>query len=216
VSAPAVKICGMTRRADTEAAVGAGAAYLGVVFAPSSPRVVTPAAAASLLDGLDVRRVGVFVDAPVVETVSAAAVAGLDVLQLHGDEDPETVRALRDEGAWHVWKAVRVRGPGDVERALERFAGVVDGFLLDAWSPAAHGGTGSRFGWEEVAPLRDLVPTGVLFVVAGGLRAENLERAVRLLRPDALDLSSGVEVSPGVKDAAAIGAVMTTLARIRP
>jgi phosphoribosylanthranilate isomerase len=211
VSVPEVKICGLTRRADAEAADGAGATYLGAVFALASPRAVTPAQAAVLWDGLTARRVGVFVDAPLDELVSAANVAGLDVLQLHGDESPEQLQQLRDAGPWTLWKAVRVRDENSLSRALECFAGCVDGLLLDAWSAVAHGGTGTQFPWEWVARQRDRIPPGVRFIAAGGLRADNLRQAVDRLRPDAVDLSSGVESAPGIKDAAAIRDVMFTL-----
>jgi phosphoribosylanthranilate isomerase len=208
---PEVKICGLTRRADAEAADGAGVRYLGAVFAPASPRVVSAAQAAALWDGLVARRVGVFVDAPLRELVSVAEAAGLHVLQLHGDETPEQLRALRSAGAWTLWKAVRVRDGQDFRRALDGFAEHVDGLLVDAWSAAARGGTGTVFPWEVVAQQRDQLPPGVRFIAAGGLRPDNLRRAVELLRPDAVDLSSGVETAPGVKDAASIHAVMHTI-----
>lgn len=201
---PAVKICGITSRRDAEAATRAGAAYLGVILAPGGKRTVTARDAAVFLDGLPVRRVGVFVDAEVDSLRRDAEAAGLHVLQLHGDEDPAELRPLRAEGRWTVWKAVRPRSAEEFRRAVERYGEVVDALLLDGWSPDAHGGTGARFPWEEVAQLRNLLPPGVSLVVAGGLRPENVSRAVEILRPDVVDVSSGVEDAPGVKSHDAI------------
>lgn len=201
---PQVKVCGITRRPDAEAAAGAGAAYLGVILAPGGKRTVAAEAVPGLLDGLPARRVGVFVDASADEIRSAARTARLDVLQLHGEEPPELLRELRASGQWTLWKAVRPRGAAEFVAAVERYAEAADALLLDGWSPAAHGGTGARFPWEEVARHRNLLPSGVSLVVAGGLRAENVARAVELLRPDVLDVSSGVEDAPGIKNPAAV------------
>lgn len=200
---PEVKICGLTRRADAEAAVEAGAAYLGVVLAPGGRRTVTPRAAGVMLDALAATRVGVFVDAERDALLRAGERAGLRVLQLHGDEPPELAAALREAG-YGVWKAVRVRGAADVAAAAERYAGTVDALLLDGYSPAAHGGTGTRFPWAEVGARLDALPPGTALVAAGGLDAGNVGEAARLLRPSAVDVSSGVETAPGIKDPAAI------------
>ncbi|HEV2131861.1 MAG TPA: phosphoribosylanthranilate isomerase [Longimicrobiaceae bacterium] len=205
-SAPRVKICGLTRRADAEAAAEAGAAFLGVVLAAGYGRTVAAEHAALLLHDLPAQRVGIFVDANADEIRSAAEVAGLDVLQLHGDEAPWEVEQLRVEGRWKVWKALRPRSAEEFTLQLERYAGVVDGILLDGWSVAARGGTGERFPWEQVAPLREQIASGVWLIAAGGLRAENVARAVALLRPDAVDVSSGVESARGIKDPDAIRA----------
>jgi len=207
---PAVKICGLTRRTDAETAVRAGCRYLGAVLAPSTRRV-EPAVAAAMFDGLAVSRVGVFVNAGERELARAADGARLDVLQLHGDEGPELFDALRNVGAWQLWKAVRVRGPADLDEAIDRFAGVADALLLDAWAEGARGGTGRTFPWQEVAQVRDRMPAGLGLVVAGGLRASNVLRALEVLRPDVIDIGSGVETSPGIKDHDEIGRLMDTL-----
>lgn len=204
--APALKVCGLTRHADARRACLAGAAYLGVVLAPGGRRSLTPAAAAAVLDGLAARRVGVFVDATLPELRDAAALARLDVLQLHGDEPPELLRALRAAGGWTLWKALRPRSADEFLQAVERYAGVADALLLDGWSAQARGGVGARFPWAEVAAVRHRLPPGNGLVVAGGLTAENVAEAIGLLAPDAVDVSSGVERAPGVKDAAAIRA----------
>lgn len=202
---PAFKVCGLTRRADAEAAAGAGAAYLGVVLAPGGRRSVTPRDAGVMLDGLAATAVGVFVDADEDALRRAAEEARLRVLQLHGDEPPALAARLRDAG-WRVWKAVRVRGGDDFARAARAYAGAADALLLDGWSPAAHGGTGTRFPWAEVAALRGALPPGLALVAAGGLTPANVAEAVRLLRPDVVDVSSGVEAAPGRKDPALVRA----------
>lgn len=211
MSGPALKVCGLTRRPDAEAAARAGAQYLGAVFAAESARFVRPEDAVRLFVGLEPSRVGVFVGGAVADVVRTARTVGLDVIQLHGEEDEETVAALRAEGDWSIWKAVRVRTSEDIDRALDRYGTSVDGYLVDGWSRRARGGTGESFDWERGSEARDRVPSGSTFVVAGGIRAENVARAVALLRPDAVDVSSGVESAVGVKDPAAIDALIQAL-----
>jgi phosphoribosylanthranilate isomerase len=200
---PLVKICGMTRRADAEAAAAAGAHFLGVILAPGGTRSVTADAAAIILQGLPVRRVGVFVNAAAPEVLAAVQAARLDVVQLHGDETPELAGMLRARGLV-VWKALRPRGGADLAAEAPHWAGAVDALLLDGWSAEARGGTGHAFPWREVAERRDALPAGMALVAAGGLRPENVAEAIRVLDPFAVDVSSGVEAAPGVKDHDAI------------
>ncbi|HET7322459.1 MAG TPA: phosphoribosylanthranilate isomerase [Longimicrobiaceae bacterium] len=205
----AVKICGLRRREDAERAAALGADYGGVVLAPGGKRSILPEDAGRVLQGLPLRRVGVFVDASADEVARAAEVVGLQVLQLHGEEPPEALRALRAEGRWEVWKAVRPRSAEELSVAVERYADVADALLLDGWSASAPGGTGSRFPWEVVAAERDSLPSGLALVAAGGLTPANVAEAIALLRPDVVDVSSGVESAPGVKDAAALSAFLS-------
>lgn len=199
---PLVKICGVTRREDAECAVRSGASFVGVILAPGGKRTIARDRAADLLDGIDARRVGVFVDASVDEMVAAALAIGLDVLQLHGSEAPEAAAELRAAGPWSVWKALRPRTADDFAHDAARYAdpASVDGILLDGWSPDAPGGTGARFPWEAIARRRAVLPTEIALIAAGGLNPSNVSEAVRLLRPDVVDVSSGVERSPGIKD----------------
>lgn len=199
-----VKVCGLTRPEDARAADGAGAAFLGVVLAPGGRRSITASRAVEVLEGTSGKRVGVFVDASVEEISRDAGTAGLDVVQLHGDEEPEVPDALRSSTGCAVWKAVRVRAAEDLLRAVDRYASRVDALLLDAWSASARGGTGERFSWEDAARHRNQLPPDLPLVVAGGLRSDNVREAIRLLRPDAVDVSSGVESAPGRKDAVLI------------
>ena len=200
---PRVKVCGLTRHQDAEAAVEAGAVYLGVILAPGGKRTVTADAARAIFGGLQAGRVGVFVDAGADELRAAAARAGLDVLQLHGDEPPELAAAMRAAG-FEVWKALRPRTGEEFAAEAARYADSVDAILLDGWSPDARGGTGARFPWAEVAAHRSALPEGVRLIAAGGLRPDNVAEAASILRPDVVDVSSGVETAPGVKDPALV------------
>jgi phosphoribosylanthranilate isomerase len=166
---------------------------------------VTPGAAQVIFRGFQGRRVGVFVDADEEALLSAAAAAGIHVVQLHGDEPPEMADRVRAAG-YEVWKAVRVRGPDDVSAAYRRYGGHVDALLLDGYDPAAAGGTGTRFDWMRIAALRGELPGETGLVAAGGLRPDNVAEAVRILRPHVVDVSSGVESAPGVKEPAAVRA----------
>jgi phosphoribosylanthranilate isomerase len=204
--ATAVKFCGLTRREDALRADSLGARYGGVILAPGGKRSVTPDAAGALLAGTTLSRVGVFVDAPAETIARDAAVVGLDVLQLHGSETPETIDALREAGEWTIWKAIRPRSASDFLEALDRYGTVADALLLDGWSPAAAGGTGTSFPWDEVAGVLAFLPPSIGLVVAGGLDPSNVGRAISLLRPAVVDVSSGVESAPGAKDPAAMAA----------
>lgn len=196
-----VKICGLTRRADATEAAAAGADYLGVVLVPSSPRHVDTARAREVVAGLDALPVVVVADAAPEAVARAAEIVEAGIVQLHGSETPDELLRLRELGGWRLWKALRVRDPAALEDAVESFLGVADGILLDGWDPDAPGGTGTAFSWEEVRPLRDRLSPDLTLVAAGGLTPENVTRAVQSLSPDVVDVSSGVESRPGVKDA---------------
>ncbi len=190
-----VKICGITSIEDARVAVDAGADAVGFVLWPGSPRYVSRETARDIAATLPpfVSRVGVFVDPTSDELRDAAEEIGLDVLQLHGNEDLDALAPLPRR----VLKAVRV-GPGfDPEEALQH-AGKVAGLLLDAKAEGGlPGGTGRTFDWSLARAVR-LHASYV--VLAGGLTPENVAGAIKLVRPDAVDVSSGVESSPGRKD----------------
>ena len=196
-----VKICGVTRVEDARMAWAEGADALGLNFYPRSPRYVTPETAAALartrpaLGAL----VGVFVNESPDVIRARVRDCGLTSVQLHGDEPPE---ACGGYGV-PVIKAMRVRGPEDVEKARTYVgAGDVATLLLDGAAPG-YGGGGVGFDWSLVARLAD---AGVPVLVAGGLNPDNVREAVRATRPYGVDVASGVEVSPGVKDADAVRA----------
>jgi phosphoribosylanthranilate isomerase len=192
----AVKICGITSVEDARVAVEAGADAEGFVLWPKSPRYVTVAAARAIAATLPpfVHRVGVFVDASLEEMRTAADAIGLDVLQLHGNEDLESLGPLPRRAI----KAVRV-GPGFDPAEARRYEGRTAGVLLDTRVDGSGlpGGTGRSFDWSLA---RDLRQRSSYLVLAGGLTPDNVAEAVAAVRPDAVDVSSGVESAPGRKD----------------
>jgi phosphoribosylanthranilate isomerase len=204
---PEIKFCGMVRPEDVEAAVALGARYVGVVFA-GGPRMVTVDRARDLFarvpDG--VGRVGVF--GRPGEGVAPGEIAGevgLDVIQLHGDPDAEAVARARETFSGPVWAVLRVREPPLSAVAADLFR-AADAVVVDAYSATSLGGTGLTLPWDELAAALAEIRTAGRLVLAGGLRPETVSRAVRALRPDVVDVSSGVEASPGVKDHAKLRA----------
>ena len=191
-----VKICGITNLADATMAVAAGADALGFVFVPGTPRAMTVGQVAELTRRLPplVARVGLFVNSSSAEIRATIREAQLDTVQLHGDEPPELAAELRAEV--RVLKAFRIRDAASLDRVLAFFS-AVDAVLLDAYSPDAHGGTGSRFDWTLAERIRSWTCP---VIVAGGLRPENVADAVQRFAPYAVDVSSGVEAAPGKKD----------------
>lgn len=187
-----IKVCGITRAKDASAAVAAGADALGVVLAPS-PRQVTLQQGGAALAGVPplVGRIGVFVDADPAFVADAVARLGLSAVQFHGNESPEACAAAPAP----VIKAFRVGGGFDTAE-IERYKGTVAAVLLDAFVPGVAGGTGRTFDWDAARS----VPDWAALILAGGLTGANVGEAVRRLRPFAVDVSSGVEVSPGIKD----------------
>lgn len=191
---------------DAGLAGRAGADFVGAILTEGYRRSVAPDLAAKFSDESGCRLVGVTVDESLERLAHLARSSGASVLQLHGDEPPELLTALRGEGDWELWKAVRVRSAEAVLAALDRYAEVADGMLLDGWHPEHRGGSGVRFPWDLIEPVRAQFPDGVRFIAAGGLQPDNVAEAVERLRPDVVDVSSGVEVSHGVKDAARVRA----------
>lgn len=193
-----VKICGITRKVDAEVAVEAGADALGFNFYTPSPRAVDPQVAREIAAGLPqaVTPVGLFVDAPLEEVVETAELCGLGTVQLHGQEPPDYCLRV----GLKVIKAVRVKDAESLS-ALKDYD--VEAFLLDAFSPELVGGTGRVFDHDLVALAKD---SGRPIILAGGLTPETVASAVRATRPFGVDVASGVEESPGVKDHAKVRA----------
>lgn len=202
MSAPAIKICGISTPQALEAAIRARADHVGFVFFAKSPRHVTPAEAAQLGARADGRigRVGLFVDADDAMIAEAVTAAGLDALQLHGHETPERAGHLRARFGLPVWKALPVASAADIARA-ESYRGAADLILFDAKTPkgALPGGMGLAFDWSLVAGWKaDGFPAG--WGLAGGLGPDNVGEAIRISGAPLVDTSSGVESAPGVKD----------------
>lgn len=188
-----VKICGITSREDALTAVEAGADALGMMFYSQSPRHVSARVAAEITAVLPpfVAKVGVFVNPSAEEVLRAIAACGLDTLQFHGEETPEFCARFQLK----VIKAFRIRG-ADSLRVLPAYRAAT--WLLDSYTPAQHGGTGATFNWDLAVEAKKL---GQRILLAGGLTPENAAEAVRRVQPFALDVSSGVELAPGRKDA---------------
>lgn len=201
-----VKICGLRTVADVAAVAAAGAAYAGFVFFPKSPRHVTlaQARALALAAPVGLAKVALVVDADDAALDAIVEAMPLDMLQLHGHESPERVAEVRARYGLPVMKAVGVGDEGDLAAVLE-YSLAADQILVDAKPPKTAdlpGGNGLSFDWRLVAQRRWLRP----WMLAGGLTAGNVAEAIRLTNARQVDVSSGVELSPGVKDAAKIAA----------
>jgi phosphoribosylanthranilate isomerase len=197
-----VKVCGLTRPEDARAAAELGARYLGVVFA-GGPRNLAASRAREVLDGAQggADRVGVFGDADVATIARTVREARLDIVQLHADPGPDAVRAIREATGALVWAVVRVDGVVEAS-ALQALWEAADALVLDSKVKGVLGGSGTSFDWsaaEQAARAR----AGPL-VVAGGLTAANVGEAIESLAPEIVDVSSGVESAPGIKDHARI------------
>ena len=187
-----VKICGITEAAHARVAADAGADAIGLVFYPASPRRVSDEAAAAIAQSLPpfVTSVGLFVNAPADEVRATLAAVNLDLLQFHGDESPEYCASF---GRAFV-RGVRMEAGTDLLEYARRFSGA-RALLLDAHVPGTPGGTGQTFDWASI-PRELSIP----LILSGGLTSASVGRAIRQVRPWAVDVSSGVERSRGVKD----------------
>tara|TARA_B100000678_G_scaffold175789_2_gene146603 strand:+ start:339 stop:986 length:648 start_codon:yes stop_codon:yes gene_type:complete len=201
-----VKICGITTPEDALVAQELGADYLGMILSQGFSRSILPDEAVDIGLVAETPLVAVLVDESLDEAQRIAELSGASVIQLHGEENVEYVEELRRRGMWTIWKAVRVRDPEDVTRAVEGLGTSVDGLLLDGWHPDRPGGSGVSFSWEGVRVMRDQIPSALKVIVAGGLTPGNVADAVRILRPDVVDVVSGVELNIRRKDPELIGA----------
>ena len=197
----AAKICGLSSEIGVAAAVEGGAAYVGFMFYPASPRAVSPARAGALcaLVPASVRRVAVFVDADDAAIAAVLDAAPIDLLQFHGAETPERVAEAKHRFGLPVMKSISVAGLEDVT-AASRFEDAADWLLFDAKPPrradALPGGNGLVFDWQLIAGRGWRLP----WMLSGGLTAEVLAEAVSISGAAAVDVSSGVESAPGKKD----------------
>lgn len=210
-----MKICGVTRGADARAAQRAGADYVGLILTPGFGRSVTPEAAAALVAGVSIARVAVVVDETPTRAARAARSVGAAVVQLHGDEGRETVRALRQLGDWAVWKAVRARSLDDLRSVVDDVGDLVDGILVEGWKKGVMGGGGVRLALDP-DEVRSAIPDGVAFVLAGGLEPGSVAAAVARFRPDVVDVSSGVEAQRGVKSEESVDAFVRAARGVPP
>jgi phosphoribosylanthranilate isomerase len=198
-----IKVCGITRSEDALAAVRLGVDALGFIFVPASPRYIAPADAAGIIKTLPpfVTKVGVFVNEEPRLAVEAAGIAGVNAAQLHGDETPEYCAGF----PLPVIKVFSV-GEGFDVSTMRRYKAA--GYLLDTYHPKRRGGSGNTFDWSIAAKARAMYDSVIL---SGGLNPQNIREAVESVLPYAVDLNSGVEVSPGVKDSEKIMAAVSII-----
>jgi phosphoribosylanthranilate isomerase len=196
-----VKLCGTTRLEDAEQAVALGAWAIGFVLWAPSRRACDPAVAAGIARAVRrrVELVGVFVNPHLDEVVHAVEGIGLTYVQLHGDEGPAFCTAVAERTGARVIKALRIGSGADI-RAAERFH--TDLHLFDASVAGAHGGTGRTWDWDLAAQRRSATP----LILSGGLTPENVADGIAAVHPWAVDVASGVEAEPGVKDPAKVEA----------
>jgi phosphoribosylanthranilate isomerase len=194
-----IKFCGLTRAYDAEYAAALGAKYVGVIFA-GGPRHVTPERARDVLRNVPsaVRRVGVFAEQSTDDIARTVRIAGLNVVQLHSNASSVRVEDIRAVAGVEVWPVLRVTDALPITAAS--LIDSTDALLLDAYVPGTLGGAGVSFPWASIANELRAVRGDTPIVLAGGLRAENVAEAIAVLSPDVVDVSSGVESAPGLKD----------------
>jgi phosphoribosylanthranilate isomerase len=193
----AVKICGLRDIETLRAALNAGAEFIGLVFHSHSPRNVDISMAWNMAREVpdDVTVVGLFVNPTDKEITKVLSQVRIDIIQLHGDEDPMRILEIKAGYKKPVMKAMRVGSAEDL-RDVRKFEKVADWLLFDAKSDVAHGGTGQSFDWSILRDVQFQKP----WMLAGGLNAHNIQDALKVVKPDAVDVSSGVESAPGIKD----------------
>ncbi len=196
-----VKICGITNLEDALVAATTGADLLGFIFFPSSPRYITPERASEIIAELRVRSaalkfVGVFVDETLEQVRRVIEQTRIDLVQLHGSEPATVVKVL----APRVYKSLRSRNLAGARASAKNYRAALNGntpaFIVDAFHEKQYGGTGERVDWNIAAEIAHEFP----ILLAGGLKPENVADAIRAVRPWGVDVSSGVERAPGVKD----------------
>lgn len=195
-----IKICGITRLEDARVATNLGVDALGFIFHPKSPRFISPEQARNIIMQLPpmINRVGVFVNETKETIMQIAAQCGIDTVQLHGNESPEFCVAI----PLPVIKSFSIRPDFDISKLNDY---KTQGILLDTWSPEVQGGSGITFDWSIARKASAMFNN---IVLAGGLGPTNLEDALRMVDPFAVDINSGVEIRPGVKNPHKIRAVV--------
>jgi len=204
-----VKICGITQIEQAQAIASLGVDTLGFICFPPSPRYVNPAEIRDMIRGLpeSLKSIGVFVNAPVEVIKETVELSRLTGVQLHGEESPEFCTSLRQLlPKVEIIKAFRVKNTDSLNEAIS-YSHCVDSWLLDAYEPGLPGGTGKTLAWHD---LQSFVPP-LPWLLAGGLTPENILLALSQLQPDGIDLSSGVERSPGDKDVDGVARLLEQL-----
>jgi phosphoribosylanthranilate isomerase len=210
-----IKFCGLTRVEDAHMAGALGAAYVGVIFA-GGPRTQAPDAARRVLDGCQTsaKRVGVFAGAATEHIASVARAVRLDVVQLHDDRSADEIEKVRQATGAEVWAVVRVADA--LPAGTAALFDAADAVVLDARVDGMLGGTGVTLPWSRIARDVALARGKGRLVLAGGLKPENVALALTVLSPDVVDVSSGVESAPGIKDHARMRAFAANAAPKSP
>lgn len=198
-----IKICGLSNESSVAAAAEAGADYIGLVHFEKSPRHVTLERAAELREAAakSLKIVLLLVNADPKLTGRAVNIVRPDIIQFHGGETPEWIKLVRDQSKVEVWKALGLKDKATLAKS-SRFEGAADRLLFDAPAKALPGGTGTSFDWSVLAGHDHKTPWGL----AGGLDSDNIAQAMEATNPPLVDVSSGVESAPGVKDVDRIAA----------
>jgi phosphoribosylanthranilate isomerase len=201
-----VKICGITNVEDALCAAECGAAALGFIFYPPSPRNVQPENARKIVSALsaEVVKVGVFVNESIAEVKRIVEYCGLDMIQLHGNETPAYCRQFPTA---QIIKAVELKNEADLVYANSYHAGAI---LVDSRHAGLYGGTGKKANWELACRIRDNKP----LILSGGLNEINITEAIKAVRPNALDINSGVESEPGKKDHTKLARIFDKILRV--
>jgi phosphoribosylanthranilate isomerase len=201
-----IKICGITNYDDARLAAGLGVDALGFIFAPS-PRRITPEAARDIIETLPpmMQTVGVFVNETEKTIREIMDYCGLSLIQLHGDESPEFCRKFRIRAV----KAFRLKNEGSLG-SIRSYQGQVRAILLDTYQKDLAGGTGKTFPWDLAVKAKE---AGLPVILSGGLTPENVEEAIRMVQPYAVDINSGIEEKPGKKSASLMAQLMQTVFR---
>ena len=198
-----VKICGITQAEQGQKIAALGATALGFICVERSPRYITPEAIRIIVDALppEIDKVGVFAQTTIKAIAATVSAANLNAIQLHGDESPDFCRQLRQviSPDIEIIKAFRVKTAESLA-ATAAYTDWVDTLLLDAYHPQMLGGTGETLNWDDLQAFKPALP----WLLAGGLNPDNITTALAQLQPDGIDLSSGVERSPGDKDLAKV------------
>jgi phosphoribosylanthranilate isomerase len=187
-----LKICGLTNAADVQAAIDAGADYLGFILYPMSPRFISSAKARELIKKVPrkIKTVGVFVNSPPNQIVELMEFCGFNIAQLHGDESAADALEI---GRERVWKAMALNTAKDIEQAAAFPAAAI---LADSIGTVHRGGTGKKCDWQQAAEAAKQLK----LILAGGINPENVAEAAKAVKPFAVDVCSGVEASKGIKD----------------
>lgn len=194
MSRPCLKICGITRQKDALLASSLGVHALGFIFFPRSPRYISPEKVREIISKIPpfVQTVGVFVDEEGERIRKIAKFCNLNLIQLHGQEPP----SFCEELGLPTIKAIRIKDKGNLE-AIPKYKHKVKGILLDTYKSSKLGGTGETFNWDLAIKAKRF---GIPIILAGGLRPDNIKSAIETVKPYGLDVNSGVEKAPGIKD----------------